>query len=101
MALTSSGRDGFPGEVTYGAAKAALESYTISAAQELAKVGVTANIVYPPVTDTGWVNESVRSFVAQSTEHVHIADPGDVAEVIAWLCSDAAGMVTGNVIRMR
>ena len=35
VTMTSGGRDGFPGEVSYGAAKAALESYTLSAAQEL------------------------------------------------------------------
>jgi NAD(P)-dependent dehydrogenase (short-subunit alcohol dehydrogenase family) len=32
---------------------------------------------------------------------VHVAEPVDVAEVIVWLCSDAARMITGNVIRMR
>jgi 3-oxoacyl-[acyl-carrier protein] reductase len=101
VALTSGGRDGFPGEVTYGAAKAALESYTLSAARELAKAGVTANIVYPPVTDTGWVNEGVRAFVDSSPDHIHVADPSDVAEVIGWLCSDAARMITANIIRMR
>jgi 3-oxoacyl-[acyl-carrier protein] reductase len=57
--------------------------------------------VYPPVTDTGWVTDAVREFVAKSSDHVHVAEPEDVAEVIAWLCSDAARMVTGNVIRMR
>jgi 3-oxoacyl-[acyl-carrier protein] reductase len=101
VALTSGGRDGFPGEVSYGAAKAALESYTLSAARELAKSGVTANIVYPPVTDTGWVNDGVRAFVDSSPDHIHIADPSDVAEVIVWLCSDAARMITANIIRMR
>jgi NAD(P)-dependent dehydrogenase (short-subunit alcohol dehydrogenase family) len=40
------------GEVSYGAAKAALENYTMSAALELASLGITANIVHPPVTDT-------------------------------------------------
>ena len=62
---------------------------------------MTANVVYPPVTDTGWVTDEVRAFVAQSTDHVHVAEPADVAEVIAWLCTDAARMVTGNVIRLR
>lgn len=101
VTLTSGGRYGFPGEVTYGAAKAALESYTLSAASELAKTGVTANIVYPPVTDTGWVNEGIRAFVESSPDHIHVAEPRDVAEVISWLCSDAAKMLTANVIRMR
>lgn len=101
VALTSGGTGGFPGEVTYGAAKAALESYILSASRELSKNGITANVLYPPVTDTGWVNDAVRRFVELDEDHVHVAEPSDVAEVIAWLCSDAARMVTGNVIRMR
>jgi 3-oxoacyl-[acyl-carrier protein] reductase len=96
VGLTSSGRDGFPHEVSYGAAKAALESYTLSAALELARFSITANVVHPPITDTGWVTEEVR---AQAT--TRIAEPEDVAEVIRWLCSPAAGYVSGNVIRMR
>ncbi|MBI4220639.1 MAG: SDR family NAD(P)-dependent oxidoreductase, partial [Chloroflexi bacterium] len=60
IGLTSGGPEGFPGEVSYGAAKAALENYTMSAAAELAHLGITANVVYPPVTDTGWVTDEVR-----------------------------------------
>lgn len=101
VSLTSGGPMGFPGEVSYGAAKAALENYTMSASIELATDGVTANVVYPPVTDTGWITEPVRGFVAESPDHVHIAEPAEVAEVIGWLCTDAARLVTGNIIRLR
>ncbi len=101
ISLTSGGPGGFPGEVSYGAAKAALENYTMSASTELAADGITANIVYPPVTDTGWVNDAVREAVAGSSDLHHIARPDEVAEVIAWLCTDAARLVTGNVIRLR
>ncbi len=101
ISLTSGGPMGFPGEASYGAAKAALDNYTMTASTELAPFGVTANIVYPPVTDTGWVTDEVRAFVAQSNDHVHVATPDDVAEVIAWLCTDAARMVTGNIVRLR
>lgn len=101
VSLTSGGPHGFPGEASYGAAKAALENYTMTASIELADAGITANVVYPPVTDTGWVTDDVRRFVASSDDHVHVADPAEVAEVIAWLCTDAAALVTGNVIRLR
>ena len=101
VSLTSGGPMGFPGEVSYGAAKAALENYTMSASIELASDGITANVVHPPVTDTGWITDEVRQFVAASTDHVHIADPADVAEAIGWLCTDAARLVTGNVLRLR
>ena len=79
VGLTSGGPTGFPNEVSYGAAKAALENYTMSAAFELAPLGITANVVHPPVTDTGWVTEDVRRHVDERPDLIHIASPGDVA----------------------
>ena len=78
-----------------------LENYTMSASRELSDLGITANIVYPPVTDTGWVTDQVRTAVETSSEHVHVAEPDDVAEVIAFLASEHARMITGNVVHMR
>ncbi|HUL27887.1 MAG TPA: SDR family oxidoreductase [Streptosporangiaceae bacterium] len=101
IGLTSGGDTGFPEEVSYGAAKAAQTNYTMSAALELAPVGITANMVHPPVTDTGWVTGAVREAVAASLTQVHIASPAEVAEVIAYLASDAAALITANVIRLR
>jgi 3-oxoacyl-[acyl-carrier protein] reductase len=101
VTLTSGGPNGFPGQVSYGAAKAALDNYTMAAASELADLGITANVVHPPVTDTGWVTDEFREFVASSPHLTHVAEPDDVAEVIAWLCTDAAGLVSGNVVRLR
>jgi 3-oxoacyl-[acyl-carrier protein] reductase len=101
IGLTSGGDLGFPAEVSYGAAKAAQVNYTMSAALELAAYGITANMVYPPVTDTGWVTDAVRSFVASSQNHFHVASPDQVAAVIAYLASDEAGLITGNTITLR
>jgi 3-oxoacyl-[acyl-carrier protein] reductase len=101
VTMTSGVGGAFPGEVSYGAAKAALISYTLSAASEMAADGVTANVVYPPVTDTGWVTDEVRRFVTGDHEHHHVAAPDEVADVVAWLCADAGRIVTGNVIRLR
>jgi 3-oxoacyl-[acyl-carrier protein] reductase len=101
VGLTSSGRLGFPEEVSYGAAKAALESYTMSAGLELAPLGITANLVHPPVTDTGWVTDAVRKMVEEDTGSLGVAEPDEVAEVIAWLVSDSARRITANLIQMR
>jgi len=101
IGLTSGGDLGFPEEVSYGAAKAAQANYTMSAAFELAPFGVTANMVYPPVTDTGWVTDAVRDAVASSSTLIHVAAPAQVAEVIAYLASDAAGLITANVVTLR
>ena len=101
IGLTSGGDLGFPEEVSYGAAKAAQGNYTMSAALELAPYGVTANMVYPPVTDTGWVTDSVREHVAANRNLIHIATPAQIADVIAFLASDAAALITANVITLR
>jgi 3-oxoacyl-[acyl-carrier protein] reductase len=101
VTLISGGGLGFPEEVSYGAAKAALSHYTMSAAVELAPYGITANAVHPPVTDTGWVTDPVREFVAGSRNLTHVATPDEVAGVIAYLASDAAALISGNVIRLR
>jgi 3-oxoacyl-[acyl-carrier protein] reductase len=101
IGLTSGGELGFPSEVSYGAAKSAQENYTMSAALELARFGITANMVHPPVTDSGWVTDAVRESVARSLTHFHIASPAEVAEFICYLASDAAGLITANVITLR
>ena len=102
IGLTSGGELGFPEEVSYGAAKAAQTNYTMSAAVELAGLGITANMVHPPVTDTGWVTDSVReNTVAGSGTLFHVATPAEVAEVLAFLASDTAALITGNVIHLR
>jgi 3-oxoacyl-[acyl-carrier protein] reductase len=99
VGLTSGEGDGFPEEVSYGAAKAAQVNVTLSAARELGPFGITANVVHPPVTDTGWVNDATAA-AARAAGH-RIAVPEEVADVIAYLASDAAGRITGNVIKLR
>jgi 3-oxoacyl-[acyl-carrier protein] reductase len=101
ISLTSGEGRGFPEEVSYGAAKAALTDYTLSAGTELASAGITANVVHPPVTDTGWVTQEVRDMVAGSDELVHVAEPSQVADVIAYLCEDRAGLITRNILTLR
>jgi 3-oxoacyl-[acyl-carrier protein] reductase len=57
--------------------------------------------VHPPVTDTGWVTDAVRAHVAGRLDLIHVAAPDEVADVIAYLASDASALITGNVITLR
>jgi 3-oxoacyl-[acyl-carrier protein] reductase len=98
VTLTSAGIEGFPGEASYGAAKAALVSYSMTAASEMAADGVAVNVVYPPVTDTGWITDEVRQFVATDSQHHHVAEPDEVGEFIGYLCSDASRLLTGVTV---
>lgn len=101
IGLTSGSPLGFPEEVSYGAAKAAMENLTMSAAMELAPRGITANVVHPPVTDTGWVTDAVRREVEASRELFNVASPEEVAGVVAFLCTDAARTITANRVHLR
>ena len=101
VTITSGDPKGFPQEISYGASKAALESYTFSAALELGPLGITANVVYPPATDTGWMNDAIRSRVIETSPLGHVGLPEQVADVIIFLASEQARYVTGEKIRMR
>ncbi|HVN03309.1 MAG TPA: SDR family oxidoreductase [Bryobacteraceae bacterium] len=101
ISLTTAGAPGFPGEVSYGASKNAVESYTMAAAAELAPLGITANVLSPPPTDTGWISQEVAAQLAQATPPLRIAQPEEVAEVIVFLASQQARSITGQRIHMR
>jgi len=101
ISLTTGGAPGFPGEVSYGASKSALESYTVAAAAELGPLGVTANVLSPPPTDTGWISEQVAAGLAKATPPFRIAEPEEVAELIVFLASHQARSITGQRIVMR
>ena len=49
----------------------------MAAAFELAHLGITANAVYPPVTDTGWVTDEVRRGVEERPDMFHIVEPDE------------------------
>jgi 3-oxoacyl-[acyl-carrier protein] reductase len=57
--------------------------------------------VHPPVTDTGWVTDKVRAAVRDSPELLRVAEPAEVAEVIAFLVGESGCLVSGNLIHLR
>ena len=75
----------------------------MSAAVELARYGVTANMVHPPVTDTGWVTDEVRDAGGRQRRRMfHIASPAEVTQRDRLPgFHDTAGLITGNVITLR
>jgi 3-oxoacyl-[acyl-carrier protein] reductase len=100
IGLTTGPASGFPGEVTYGASKNALESYHVAAAHELGRYGITCNIVCPAPTDTGWMTpEMIRQF-AEMPPLYHVGQPDEVADVIVFLASHQARFVTGQRITL-
>lgn len=96
ITLTTGGAHGFPGEVSYGASKAALESYSRAAASELGPFGITVNVVCPGPTQTGWIEPAFAAELARQTALRRIGQPEDVAEAVVLLASDQAAWITGQ-----
>lgn len=89
---------GMPGELPYIATKGALHQVTKSLAVHLMPRGITVNCVDPGPNDTGYADAETRRFVAERMPGGRWGTPGDAARLVAWLVSDEADWVTGQVI---
>ena len=96
--LSTDGAPGFAGEVSYGASKAAIESYSRAAAKELGRYGITVNIVSPGPIQTGWVAPDLEKIISADTPLGRVGHPDDVADVIVFLASEHARWLTGQLI---
>lgn len=96
--VSTAGAERFPSEVSYGASKFALESYSRSAATELGKLGVTVNVVSLGPVQTGWISPELERALLPTIPLNRIGSPEDVADVIIFLASHQARWVTGQRI---
>lgn len=90
----------FPGQIFYGASKAALEALTRAAAMELGPRGITVNCVAPGPVQTGWISEELSRSVLPAIPMRRLGVPADIAEAVAFLLSDAASWITGQVLQV-
>lgn len=98
--LTSGqGRGAMPGKLAYAATKGAIEAFTITLAVEVAPRGITVNAVDPGPTDTGWMPEEIKHDLLPRFPMGRIGQPEDAARLIAFLASEEAGWITGQIIR--
>ena len=90
---------GFTGLSVYSAAKAAIEGFTRSLARELGRRGITVNAVAPGYLKTdmthGLSKEQLEQIVRR-TPLGRLGEPGDIAPLIRFLCSDGSDFVTGQ-----
>lgn len=98
ISVSTEGAVGYKDEVSYWASKNALESFTRSAAEELARYGITVNIVSPGAIQTGWIPKDEESELAAKIPLGRIGQPEDVADVIVFLASDQARWLTGQTL---
>jgi 3-oxoacyl-[acyl-carrier protein] reductase len=96
----TSGQDLGPmtGEVAYAASKGALASITKTLADQLANQRITLNAVNPGPVDTGYASPEAHEAVRRHFPQQRWGVPDDPARLIAWLVTDEAVWITGQVI---
>ncbi len=91
------------GTTAYGASKAAVISFTKTAASELADMGIRVNAIAPNVVDTDMgrkMDERTMNALMGNTDLHRIAAPEEIAKVALFLASNDASYITGQVIRV-
>jgi len=96
--VSTDAADAHAGAVSYAASKHAMESYSRSAAHELAPYGITVNIVAPGPVQTGWLGPEDEAAIAKRTPLGRVGRPEDIAGVIAFLVSEEARWLTGQLV---
>lgn len=100
VVLMTSGQDLGPmnDEIAYATSKGALASITPTLADQLADRAITVNCVNPGPVDTGYATADQREAVRRRFPQQRWGVPDDPARLIAWLCTDDAAWITGQVI---
>src|SRR5215471_17507428 len=99
---SSSGIFGNPGQTNYGAAKAGIAAFTVIAAQEVERYGITVNAIYPGAL-TRMTEDLARwgSGQEQTDEERERRAPENVAPLVVWLASAESRGITGRVFGVR
>ena len=90
--------DHLAGSIAYTASKGALNRVVLAAAREFGERGITANLIEPGPTDTGWIGAEQRAEFSTQNPLGRVGLPEDCANVVRFLCSPAGGWINGQII---
>jgi 3-oxoacyl-[acyl-carrier protein] reductase len=90
-----------PTELAYAATKGGIDALTRSLSVAVASKGITVNAVDPGPTDTGWVSRELRESLLAKAPMGRVGTPQDAARLVAFLASEEAGWITGQILRSR
>ena len=91
------------GQTAYAASKAGLIGLAKSAARETGRLGIRVNVVEPGLVDTEMAKampEEARKAALEETLVGRIAEPGDIASIVRYLCGPGGEQITGQVLRV-
>lgn len=86
------------GQTNYAAAKAGLNAASRSLAAEVARLGIRVNVVAPGLIETEMIQDAPKEHIKKLVPMARIGRPEEVADVVAFLCSDASSYMTGQIV---
>ncbi len=98
--ISTDGAYAHASNVSYGASKFAVESYSRSAACELGPYGLTINVISPGAVQTGWMTPDLEKAIADSYPLRRVGTPEDIANAVIFFASEQADWITGQVLHV-
>jgi 3-oxoacyl-[acyl-carrier protein] reductase len=87
-----------PDELSYAMSKGAIIAFSQSISHDLIRRGITINVINPGATDTGWISEEFHAALKAEHPANRVGEPQDAARLIAWLTSEEAFWINGQLL---
>lgn len=98
--ISTDAAQAFPGQISYGASKAAMEAYTRGIAYEVGKYGITVNCIAPGPVQTGYITPELEQQVLPDIPLGRVGRPEDIANAAVFLASEQSNWIIGEVIKV-